>query len=83
MSDEYINQVILDYKNKLEKGILPQLANLTPAKLRTECENVFKERYSPLEDDPKLRSFFGPADNDRNYSQIIRNFDVDKFRPPR
>ncbi|PWS32528.1 hypothetical protein [Pedobacter paludis] len=81
MIENYTKKVFEDYKKRLkEKTISSNLVDPTPAGLRDECLRVYTEKKFPTED-PTLRSFFGPLNNDLNYTERIQNFDIDKFRP--
>lgn len=51
----------------------------TPASIRKECLIVYEERPDK-KDEPILRSFFGPADENKSYLTPIENFQTDGFR---
>jgi hypothetical protein len=80
MFDDYKKEVILAYqKKKNERTLSPNLDHPTPRKLKDECLLVYRERYSP-KDDNTLRLFFGVKDKDGNYRQNIEKIDIDRFR---
>lgn len=77
----YVSLVTEEYKSKKAANQLsPLLSRSTPANIRQECLNVYQERYNK-KDDGLLRAFFGPAEPGKNYLNIIRDFETDKFRP--
>lgn len=78
---DYIELVIKAYNNKRTSNQLsPLLTQSTPGTIRLECANVYQERPEK-KDEPTLRAFFGPAENERKLLSIIREFDVNKFKP--
>lgn len=81
MFADYQAQVLLTYQKKREAGQLSlNLSHPSPAKLRTECVLVLRDRYSKS-DDRIIRDFFELSANESDYAQTIGKFDVDKFRP--
>jgi hypothetical protein len=81
MSKNYQQQVLNDYLLKREMQTLSlNLMNPTRAGLKEECLHVYAEKGA-IKDDRVLRLFFGPVDAGNDYTQKIRNFDVDKYRP--
>lgn len=78
---DYIKLLIESYRKKKASNELSSLlARSTPARIRRECINVFRERYEKR-DENTLRAFFGPAENERKLLQSIEHFNTDKFRP--
>lgn len=57
----------------------PALKQPTPASIRKECLTVYEERPDK-KDETILRSFFGPADENKSYLTPIENFQTDGFR---
>lgn len=84
MFEDYRKKVKLVYDQKKEAdAISMNLIHPTTARLKRECIKVYRERYS-RKDDYILNSFFEPStEKEFDYGQIIKNFDVDKFRPLR
>lgn len=85
---DYTRLVILAYKEKRANNELSLLlAKSTPAKIRQACLHVYKEYYDKKEhqilrkDEQVLRDFFGPAEPGKQFLQLIRDFETDKFRP--
>ncbi|MEO3407389.1 hypothetical protein AAFN85_25950 [Mucilaginibacter sp. CAU 1740] len=70
------------YKQKSinEPLFSPNLKRSSPGRIRKECEFVYKERYDK-KDEQTLRNFFGALKEGESYGEVIRKFDVDKFRP--
>jgi hypothetical protein len=78
---DYIKLVIEAYKKKRANNELsPLLMQSTPAGIRRECVNVYKERYDK-KDEQALRAFFGPVESGKKFLQLIQEFETDKFRP--
>lgn len=81
MFSDYKEKVLVEYQKKRASSDLSiNLLHPTPGKLKAECQSVYKERHLQ-KDDQTLRLFFGSKDNTTDYSQSIRNFENDKFRP--
>ena len=57
----------------------PALKQATPASIRKECLTVYKERPDK-KDEAALRSFFGPAGENKSFLSSIENFPTDGFR---
>ncbi len=79
MFEYYQNEVLSAYRKKLADDQLPHLNAISPAMLRQECLNVFRERYNPKKDDVVLRTFFGP-ERDKGYLRVIDEHPTDKFK---
>ena len=79
MFEDYQNAVLSAYRKKLTDDQLPHLNAISPALLRQECLNVFRERYNPKKDDVVLRTFFGP-ERDKGYLKVIDEHPTDKFK---
>lgn len=79
MFEDYQNEVLSAYRKKLADDQLPHLNAISPALLRQECLNVFRERYNPKKDDVVLRTFFGP-ERDKGYLKVIDEHPTDKFK---
>lgn len=78
---DYIKLVTEVYRKKRANNRLsPLLTQSTPANLKKECLNVYRERYDK-KDDQTLRAFFGVAEHGRQFLQLIRGFETDKFKP--
>ena len=67
-------------KKKIGNSLPLLLVQPTPANIRRECENVYKERYDK-KDEPAQRAFFGPVESGKQFLQLIQNFPTDKFKP--
>jgi hypothetical protein len=81
MFDDYKEKVIFAYQKKRDaNAISSNLSRPTPAKLKAECLNIYRERYLK-KDENTFRLFFGPKDNAADYSQNIKKLEIDKFRP--
>jgi hypothetical protein len=85
---DYIKLVTETYKKKRANSELSLLlAQSTPAKIRQVCLHVYKEQYDKKnqqilrKDEQVLRDFFGPAEPGKQFLQLIREFETDKFRP--
>ncbi len=77
---EYIKLVFRTYQLlRSTPEISPALKQPTPASIRKECLTVYKERPDK-KDEPVLRSFFGPADENKSFLTPIDNFPTDGFR---
>lgn len=57
----------------------PALKQATPASIRKECLTVYKERPDK-KDEAALRSFFGPAGENKSFLSSIENFPTDGFK---
>jgi hypothetical protein len=57
----------------------PALKQPTPASIRKECLTVYKERPD-IKDEPVLRSFFGPAEENKSFLTPIKEFPTDGFK---
>ena len=78
---DYIKLVIGTYKKKRARNELSLLLSQpTPANIRQECANVYRERYEKR-DEPALRAFFGSEEHGKKFLEYIQNFDINKFRP--
>jgi len=78
---DYIKLVVDAYnKKRINNELSPLLAKSTPANIRRECINVFKERFDK-KDEMVLRAFFGPAESDKKFLQIIQEFETNRFKP--
>lgn len=81
MFDDYKEKVILAYQKKRnEDSISIRLLQLSPAKLRDECFNIYRERRLP-KDEKILKEFFELKDDAEDFAKIIKNFEIDKFKP--
>jgi hypothetical protein len=80
MFEHYQNEVVSVCRSKLAANQLPHLNAISPAMLRQECLNVFKERHDPKKDDVALRMFFGPDDKNKGYLKIIDAHPTEKFK---
>ncbi|WP_307291081.1 hypothetical protein [Pedobacter agri] len=58
MFEIYQEKVLDAYRNKAERNQLPQLSGISPALLRNECLNLYKERKGNEKDAASLRNFF-------------------------
>lgn len=78
---DYREKVVLAYRKKREaNAISMNLLYPTPAKLKDECLNVYKERPSP-KDENTIRLFFGSKDEITDYGQRIKKIEPDRFKP--
>jgi len=57
----------------------PNLKQPTPANIRSECLTVYQERPNK-NDEPVLRSFFGPAAENNSFLGPIQNFPTERFK---
>ena len=81
MFDDYKKEVLDCYLKKKNEGNLSlNLTHPTPRRLRDECINAYQERFIAT-DSSILRLFFDISPNKDDYSESIRNIDIDKFRP--
>lgn len=80
MFEIYQEKVLDAYRNKAERNQLPQLSGISPALLRNECLNLYKERKGNEKDAASLRTFFGPDENKKGYLKIIDEYPTGKFR---
>ncbi|WP_018630522.1 hypothetical protein [Niabella aurantiaca] len=81
MFADYTNRVLQDYEQKRTANRLPiNLSAPTPARLRDECLIVCRERWQ-RRDEKTLRDFFDQAGDQAAYLRLIRNCDIDRFRP--
>jgi len=85
---DYIKLLREDYdKKRTNNGLSLFLAQSAPAKIRQACLHVYQERFDKKDqqllrkDEQLLRDFFGPAEHGRQFLQLIRDFEVDRFRP--
>jgi hypothetical protein len=67
-------------RKKISNSLPLSLLQPSPGSVRRECENVCKERYD-RKDEPALRAFFGPAESERRWMELIKDFPLDKFKP--
>jgi hypothetical protein len=69
--EDYKQEVILAYQKQKDEGILPpNLQRSTPAKLRSECIDVFGERYNP-QDSPTLRALLKAGGDAPDYLRLL------------
>lgn len=82
MFSDYKALIINTYNKRMIEGTLSiNLQNPTSAKLRNECLEILKERFSQKNDYQILKAFFGHHDNINEYGQYISSVDLDKFKP--
>jgi hypothetical protein len=82
MFEEYKKAILLHCDTLRSEGMLSGNISLpTPGKLREECGTVYRSRQLTDSDKQVLRDFFGPADTNGNFKEIIGKVDIDKFRP--
>jgi len=67
-------------KRRFDQRFSSVLVESSPAKLRDECLTAYEERYE-RKDAVTLEHFFGPESPQKTYRQIIKHFDLDKFKP--
>lgn len=80
MSEDYKEAVLNGYEKKKKSEVFaPNLLNPTPGSLRNECLIVYRERYSP-KDDEILRLFFNETDKEKGYLKSIENSKAEKFK---
>ena len=81
MYADYERLVMDDYQRKKSDSILSSLLiHPTRAKLKRECERLCKGELLK-KDEKVIREFCEDWDNTRTCLQIIKDCDVDKFRP--
>jgi hypothetical protein len=81
LSIDYRSYVLAEYERKKAAGDLShRIRDLTPAKLKEECEVVCKERYDS-KDAKALEAFFKYVGDKDACLQAIGKCDIDKFRP--
>lgn len=81
MFADYERLVRKYYEQKKTEMKLPlDLVFPTPAKLRSECERVYSERYN-RKDEQAIRSFFGKSDDQKGYLRAIQQCKPDRFKP--
>jgi hypothetical protein len=80
-SIDYQSFVLAEYMKKKSVGDLShRIRDLTPAKLKEECEVVCKDRYDS-KDAQALEAFFKYVGDKEACLQAIGKCDIDKFRP--
>ncbi len=84
---DYIILLMGAYREKRANNTLSHLlSQSSPAKIRQACVHEYMERHdkkgqqAPRKDEQILRDFFGPAEP-REFLQLIRDFDTNRFRP--
>lgn len=81
MSDDYIFLVLLQYDQKLAAGTLSLLlSNPSPANLRAVSMAVCEER-AVKNYEVTLDAYFGGLGEKKNYTELIGDTDLDKFKP--
>lgn len=81
MSPGYERVVMEDYQRKKSHNVLSyQLADPTPARIRSECVRLCKKGLQK-KDEKVIRDFCEEWDNARTCLQIINRCGVDKFKP--
>lgn len=80
MFEKYQDKVLEAYKTKIESKQMLQLVGISPALLRNECLNIYRERKVDEKDIPSLRVFFGPDTNNKGYLKIIDEYPTGRFR---
>lgn len=79
--NDYRKEVIDAYNAKKAAGQVPLgLIEPTPAGLRDECLDRYKEAHSQ-KDEESLKIFFGSKGDAADYHRLIETTDIDKFRP--
>lgn len=78
----YISAVLNDYKKKLSDGKLhSDLAVGSPARLRDACVRECRRLLLGKDDEKLLREFFEHTGDLGELQNVVRHFDIDKFRP--
>lgn len=80
MFEKYQDKVLEAYKARIASNQMLQLVDISPALLRDECVNIFRERKGNEQDIPSLRVFFGPDTNNKGYLKIIDEHPTGRFR---
>lgn len=77
---EYVKLVFRTYQLlRSTPEFSPALKQPTPASIRKECMTVYRERPEK-KDEAVLRSFFGPAPENKSFLTAIENFPTDGFK---
>ena len=80
--DAFQGAVLATYHEKREtRGLSTELETPTPARLKQYCLHLLVERQPLADDEPVLRMFFGPMREGDHLEDIIRRFDIEKFKP--
>lgn len=78
---DYSDHVLETYRDKkLKNPPFWPLANPSPAKIRDECLNVYRNRYSK-KDEEFLKSFFGETNSREDCLRKIEHCDINKLKP--
>jgi len=79
--NDYKKEVIDAFILKKTSGQLPlRLTEPTPAGLRDECLDRYREAHSQ-KDEESLKIFFGSRGSAADYYRLIETTEIDKFRP--
>jgi hypothetical protein len=78
--EDYKQEVILAYqKQKNERDLSPNVERSTPGKLRSECIDVFLERYDP-KDNPTFRALLKTRGDAPDYLRSLESCDSEIFK---
>jgi hypothetical protein len=78
--DNYGRLVLEDYYQKRAAGSLgPGLMQLTPAGLRDECLQAYRDRFLE-KDENAIKGFFVAGNKPKTLSEIIEQYDLGKFK---
>ncbi len=85
---DYIKLLMEDYnKKRTNNGLSLFLAQSAPGRIRQACVHVYqeclykKDQQLLRKDEQLLRDFFGPAEHGKQFLELIRDFEIDRFRP--
>lgn len=85
---DYIKLLMEDYnKKRTNNGLSLFLTQSAPARIRQACMHLYQESLDKKDqqllrkDEQVLKDFFGPAEHGRQFLQLIRSFEIDRFRP--
>ena len=78
--DAFQSAVLKCYHEGLTRGLSTELETPTPAKLKRYSLLLLAERPD-VTDEPVLRMFFGPVREGDHLEDVIRRFDIEKFKP--
>ncbi|MBB2147591.1 hypothetical protein [Pedobacter gandavensis] len=78
--EDYKKEVILTYEKKKAEGILPHnLQYPTTAKLKSECLNIFHNRYTE-KDSEIFKMLFNERNSKDEYYKALENINSDRFK---
>lgn len=81
MFNDYKKEVLACYLKMKNEGTLSLNLSLpTPARIREECLKIYFERNAEA-DVATFKLFFGVSTLNNDYAEVIRDIDIDRFKP--